>query len=591
MNTERPDNPDDHLDDSREDHDDEATRGAAESVESGESGESGEGGDSGASSEGAEAVEAAESVESAEGVAAAGASEGAEGSDTPKGKGADEAAEAPEGAEVLANAGAAKPRRRRFPVTVASVAAAVLLVGSGGAYVAATATGGSSGGNGSSAPAGDGSTPPPLSLDGYSEGGTGTSGIAPGEPDPNGVIYRAEGDLPDGPDSAPVYRAEGKVTKEEVARLAKVLGVEGTPVLEGEFWKVGALADGSSPGLQVNRKAPGTWTFSRYVPRTDNCQKVDVCAAAPSNGSADADPVSEAEAKEIAAPVLKAVGQDDAKLDASQVAGSLRTVNAEPQVGGLPTYGWTTGVQVGGTGEVVGGSGNLKAPVKGDTYPVIGAQETLDLLNRSGAGFGQGIGGCASPAPLDDEPDMPCRSTPKREAMTVEDATFGLATRFVDGEQALVPSWLFEVRPQGAGDSHTVTHPAVDPAILASPEPTDEPTRQPSPRPSGPGDEPPAAPSMREVQVEGYEAEGRELTVSFWGGVCSDYSASVTEGEDTVTVTVTETPWKDRVCILIAKVLHRTVQLDEPLGDRTVVGSDGEEIPEGDLAEQLPSAR
>ena len=48
-----------------------------------------------------------------------------------------------------------------------------------------------------------------------------------------------------------------------------------------------------------------------------------------------------------------------------------------------------------------------------------------------------------------------------------------------------------------------------------------------------------------------------------------------------MTVTVTEKPWKDKVCIMIAKVYEKTVQLDEPLGDRKVVGSDGKAIPLG----------
>ncbi|MGQ4445828.1 hypothetical protein ACN6LI_004648, partial [Streptomyces violaceoruber] len=107
----------------------------------------------------------------------------------------------------------------------------------------------------------------------------------------------------------------------------------------------------------------------------------------------------------------------DAKLDASQVMGAGRAVNAEPEVGGLPTYGWTTGIVVGAQGEVIGGSGRMKAPVKGDAYPVLNAEETLALLNAPGAGSGAdaggvggvgGIGGCASPVPHQDGADTPC---------------------------------------------------------------------------------------------------------------------------------------------------------------------------------------
>ncbi|MFF9276160.1 hypothetical protein [Streptomyces griseosporeus] len=487
--------------------------------------------------------------------------------------------------------------RRRSPVVVASVVAAVLLVGGGGAYLTARASGGSGDGTGSGAPGGDGS-PAPLVLDGYSEGsgtgGTGgTNGIAPGEPNPYGVAYQAAGPLPDGPGSAPVYWAKGEVGRAEVARLAQALGIDGAPVAEGQTWRVGQGKDGQGPMLQVNRKAPGAWTFSRYAPGSDNCASgKPVCPQ--TSGSASADPVSPDTAKKAAAPVLKAVGQDGAEVDASQLMGSRRVVNAEPEVGGLPTYGWTTGVIVSPQGEVVGGSGQLKAPVKGDTYPVVGAKEALAALN-AGPGAEQhrmGIGGCASPVPLKDRLEQPCGDStapaPARETLKVEDATFGLAMRYANGGQALVPSWLFEVRAPEAKEPFTVTYPAVEPKYLGAP-PAGTPTEQPSPRPTGPGDEPTAAPAVRDVPVDGYTADGRELTVAFTGGVCADYEVTAEENADRVTVTVTETPWPDKVCIEIAKVFHKTVQLDEPLGGRKVVGKDGRGVPLEKPGARLPA--
>jgi hypothetical protein len=291
--------------------------------------------------------------------------------------------------------------------------------------------------------------------------------------------------------------------------------------------------------------------------------------------------VTEAAAKKAAVPVLKALGQDDAKLDASELMGAVRVVNADPKVGGLPTYGWTTGVQVGPDGQVVGGNGQLKTPVKGDTYPVISASKALDLMNAPASlatpGDGRmGPGGCASAVPLKDRDETPCRAStaaPKRESVAVEKAVFGLASHFASGHQTLVPSWLFEVRPTGTDSAFTVTHPAVDPKYLTSPKPT----ATPSPRPT-------AAPTSRDVKVQGYTADGKDLTVSFTGGVCADYSVSASESTDKVTVKVTETPWQGKICILIAKVYEKTVHLDQPLGDRKVVGSDGTPIPEGKAA-------
>jgi hypothetical protein len=489
-------------------------------------------------------------------------------------------------------AGAGRPARRRpRAFAVASVAAAVLVVGTGGAYLATSASGGGSEGGTASGASGD-DTPPPLPLDGRgapSPGGEGgTGGIAPGEPDPYGVTYRADGSLPEGPGSAPVYRAKGQVTETEVARLAKALGVEGAPRVQGGAWKVGTTGDGSGPLLTVNAQAPGTWTFHRYAPGTDDCEKGAVCRA-PSDGGS---PVSEAAAKEAAAPVLKALGQDDAKLDAGQVMGARRAVNAEPEVGGLPTYGWTTGVVVDARGEVVGGSGQVKAPVEGDTYPVLGAEETLALLNAPGGGSGGGvggIGGCASPVPHRDRAEVPCElptgaaEKPGKRTVAVEDAVFGLAAHPVRGQLTLVPSWLFEVRTPGARDAATVTYPAVEPAYLttvgpASPAPSGEPSDGSSEAPGEP----------RDVRVSGYSAAGSELTVHFTGGVCADYEARAKESAGKVTVTVTETPHPERVCILIAKEYERTVPLDEPLGDRTVVGSDGEKVPAHKPGARLP---
>ncbi|WP_417812578.1 hypothetical protein [Streptomyces pratens] len=478
--------------------------------------------------------------------------------------------------------------RWRSPGLVAAVAAAVRLVGGGGAYLAASAAGGSGGGTTPGAN-GDG-TPPPLTLDAYAEGGA--HGIAPGEPNPYGAAYRADGPLPEGPGSAPVYRARGQITEAQVTGLAKALGVDGKPVAEGDAWRIGGR-DGSGPTLRVDRRAPGTWTFSRYTPGPDACTGKGGTCEAPSAGDAPA--VSEEAAKKAAAPVLKAVGQDDAKLDAGQAMGVKRVVNAEPVVGGLPTYGWTTGVVVGAGGEVVGGSGRLSAPVKADTYPVMGAEDALELLNTApGSGERAEIGGCATPVPLEgdgpqarQEPCATATTLPAGDTVTVEKAVFGLAAHSVDGQQALVPSWLFEVRPTKAQDGGTVTYPAVEPEYLAPRARSGETGTQPA-KP-GDGDRPTSAPAARDVPVEGYTAEGSELTVTFTGGVCADYAATADESGGRVTVTVTETSWPDKVCILIAKQYQQTVRLDAPLAGRDVVDADGESVPLHKDGARLPA--
>ncbi|WP_406097706.1 hypothetical protein [Streptomyces sp. NBC_01013] len=474
--------------------------------------------------------------------------------------------------------------RRRSPLAVASVAAAVLLAGGGGAYWAATAA---DGGNGSAAQ-GSGGTPPPLSLDEPAGGpdtpsprpSAPTQGIAPGEPDPHGgrLVYRASGALPEGPDEAAVQRPEGTVSASEVARLAKALGVQGTPRAEGTSWKVGSDGDGSGPLLRVAKQAPGTWTFARNGSGgTDNCQKGSTCSGKPMTPGDSGSPVSEKAAKAAAVPVLKAVGQDDAALDARQLMGSVRVVNADPVVSGLPTYGWATGIQIGSEGEVVGGGGQLKGLEKGAEYPVIGADDALERLNAAQPPGAGKTGDCATPAPLEDgekSSGMSCGkrtgAEPSTTTVTVDKAVFGLAARYVDGKQLLVPSWIFTVRPGAGGRGDTVTQVAVDPAYLSKDAPSEK-------TPDGGG----TTKSGRTVLS--YSTDGRTLSVTFWGGVCSKYAASADEDGSAVRVSVTESkPEAGKVCIMIAKELTRKVTLDQPLDGRNVVdAASGRVVPRG----------
>ncbi|MDN3263568.1 hypothetical protein QWJ26_27905 [Streptomyces sp. CSDS2] len=465
--------------------------------------------------------------------------------------------------------GTGRTRRRPTAFVVSVATAAVLLVGSGGAYLAAGGQGEST--DDPAAPTGV-RTPPPLALDGWTGPGTGTGtgGIAPGEPDPSGARYVAAGELPEGPGSAPVYGPGAEVGRERVARLARALGMDGTPVAEGRSWRVGGQ-DGFGPSLTVHRDAPGGWSYSRYAPGTDDCRKVTVCSPAP--GTPAGGPVSVAGAERAAKPVLEAAGLGGARTDASRVTGGGRVVTADPVVGGLPTYGWTTGLTVGRGGELLAGHGLLAAPVKGDTYPVLGAARTLELMNgAAGGGHRAGIGGCASPVPLKDRLEEPCGAStgvPKRVrgTVTVDEAVFGLAAHSVGGRQTLVPSWLFRVRGAGGGEAVTVTHPAVDPAYLAPASAS----ASPAPAPTG---------KDRSGPVTSYSADGRRLSVRFPGGVCADYRVSARESGDRVTVTVTKAPWPDGMCVMIAKEHVKTVTLDAPLNGRTVTGADGREIPE-----------
>ncbi|WP_030909557.1 hypothetical protein [Streptomyces sp. NRRL F-5126] len=486
-------------------------------------------------------------------------------------------------------AGAA-PRRRRSPLAVASVVAAVLVVAGGGTYLAVGAGGGGGGASDAAPPLSVGPAYHPIDSVGPSPSRVQVPprGIAPGEPDPRGALYRASGPLPAGPGKAPVYDRGADVTKARVAALAKALGVTGAPRSSGDSWLAGTAADGGGPLLRVQKKAPGDWTFSRYSPAGgDNCAKGKPCTGGKPlvHGGGAGGAVSEDAAKQAAAPVLRALGQAGARVDASRLLGAVRVVDADPVVDGLPTYGWTTGLQVGSDGRVESGGGELSVPEAGTSYPAVSATAALKALNLGASGAGQGTG-CGTPAPVVHGPvtgaeaapaapactaGLPDASrTPQQRTVPVDRVEFGLAARAVDGRLALVPSWLFTVEPGGGSPAYTVTQTAVAPAYLRSVPPHGM-------KPGGGtgASGAPGAPSLS------YTTHGRDLTLRFYGGVCGEYSLSADESGHAVKVRLQKpTPKPGEECMALAKRLTKTVTLKQPLGDRKVISAaTGAEVP------------
>lgn len=497
-------------------------------------------------------------------------------------------------------------RRRPGALVAVAVAAAVMLTGGGVAYVVDRTGDGSAASDGS----GNGDEPPPLRLDGLSVESTASAGGKP---------LRVVGELPDGPDEAPVYRSEGRVGAADVARLADALGLSGEPRQEGGGWRVGVSRDGQGPLLQVEGEAPGAWTFQQYavsaceapLPAEPDGGDPDAavsstdCAASPETqpGERAGDPVPEPAAKKAAAPVLAAVGQQDAEVATAEPFGALRTLTAEPVVGGLPTAGWQTSLQIAGDGQVTGGNGYLVEPGEGHTYPVITADAALKELNKPGGDTRDEPAvapACASAVPYEKDtgPDRPVAGKVdpcmgKVEPTKVRGAEFGLSAQSVEGRPVLVPSWLFEVTgdsptPFHGGEPGAIVWPqlAVAPEYVTSADPSTPPVPEPAPPTSAPGTEPgggdgsgsgsgsdgdagsgsdsrPGSPGQVEpaepaeppssapaerpesgaaetaVGVESYSVDGRTLKLHFWGGVCTDYAATAEESGGVVTVRVT----------------------------------------------------
>ncbi|EST34814.1 hypothetical protein N566_18075, partial [Streptomycetaceae bacterium MP113-05] len=366
-------------------------------------------------------------------------------------------------------------------------------------------------------------------------------------------------------------------------------------------WRLAGPKDGSGPLLTVDEET-GAWSYVRYRPTGD-----DLCGK-PENGSggkppapcpgpqagadgqpgsrgeggeSGADPVSAEKAKKTVHPALEALDLGKAALDASHSSNGTRIVTAQPRPGGVPAQDWSSSFTVDSTGQLVRGHGRLGDLKKGAVYPVMTARETLKALNehRAPAGLPE-IPSCddaPSPRPKGAETELggypeaddviTCAPSGSGDSggdapgatATVSGASFGLAAEYSEGEPVLVPAWIYEVDKRGAEGTYQVSFPAVEREYLRAAE-----------RDGGDTPVSPGTPDDRELIS--YRADGRDLTVTFWGGVCDEYRATAkpVDGEVEVTVEAQKAD-PDRNCVMIAEKQQVTVRLDKPLDGRAVV--------------------
>lgn len=512
-------------------------------------------------------------------------------------------------------------RRRRRQLTAVAVAAGVLVVGGGAAYWASSAVHG----QGNSA-----SKPPNLELDNLAaqsgghraDGAAGHGsrhGIAPGEPSGAGP-FRAEGDLPDGPKHASVYRPGGSVSRGAVAELAKALKVPGEPAKHGGDWVVREGKDSGTLTVRADgSSSAGTWSYARKGAAGD----VACSSVPPQRGKASGDsdaaavqmacpggpggtpsaqkgePLSEKKAEEAVRPVLKAAHLDGASLDPGMAMGGLRMVNASPRVAGMPTQGWETMFALDSGGHVAHAHGHLGTLDKGAAYPVVSAKQGLRQLNKQAAGGGSKDGGSKDGAGRGGKKKFTIQSSGATSPTKVSKAEFGLATQYSNGKPVLVPSWLYETR-DGSGHAGRTAATAVQPTYLkpsggsgsshsesgsgSAPGAAESPGGGRS-HDSGSGSAPAHAgkPGTSPAQAaSGFSAHGRTLKVTFWGGVCGGYKATADESAKSVRITVRPKKPSDakKVCVKMAKRQSVEVKLDKPLGDRKVVdGRDNDKLP------------
>ena len=168
-------------------------------------------------------------------------------------------------------------------------------------------------------------------------------------------------------------------------------------------------------------------------------------------------------------------------------------VDVDPQVGGLPTVGLSSGVSVGPKGAIEGANGWLAQTGEGDEYPLVTAAAGLERLKRSPFGIG--------PQPLVAQA-FTCAGCETQPAVvrTVTGVRLGLAfAPLLDSDDAgralLVPVLLFDIDEGGtvpvlAVADEFLPKPVPDQKPVPVPKPVPDETPVPDEKPGSPATEP-----------------------------------------------------------------------------------------------------
>ena len=277
---------------------------------------------------------------------------------------------------------ASKNAARTGTAAIAAVTAALLLVGCASKNSAT----------------GSGGTPPKLLIGTGSSSGNAAAPMAAaagtvqhgGEMMIRGGFggYTLSGTLPTAPTHAAIWTWQsGKASESDVTKLASTLGLTGTPKRHAYGWELTT----SAGELRVRDGDGEQWSYNRadaascpsYQTDVDNADGASVgygCAVAPATPGTANTPVQgpdEATTKAAAASLLSKLGVNGSEQ--FNASSPTSTLTVAPQVGGMPTQGIETNVDVDAQG-IRAATGRLVAPKASTDYPLQTAKDAFKSL-------------------------------------------------------------------------------------------------------------------------------------------------------------------------------------------------------------------
>src|SRR5712691_6111770 len=170
-----------------------------------------------------------------------------------------------------------------------------------------------------------------------------------------------------------------------------------TPVAGGRCGSTGRVAAGSigSAGASSTTATTAVTTGKTAVGCPPPCPPGSACPAicdAPGPVPTAVRPVDFPTREQAEAAARALLAKAGVEIHGARVrledAFSQWWVEVEPQVGGLPTLGFTSSVSVGPKGAIEAANGWLAEPSESDEYPLVTASAGLERLKRSPFGIG-----------------------------------------------------------------------------------------------------------------------------------------------------------------------------------------------------------